>query len=150
MQKAIPFLMFDKGLEEALQFYSGIFKNMKIENLTKLGGEMASAKFEIEGQKFLAFTGGPHFKFTEAFSIYISAETQAEIDDLYEKLSAGGSKQPCGWVKDKFGLSWQIIPPILEKYLYDKNQEKAQRVTQAMLQMYKIEISKLQEAYDKN
>ncbi|TGL32521.1 VOC family protein [Leptospira koniambonensis] len=150
MQKVIPFLMFDQGLEEALQFYSGIFKNMKIENLTKLGGGMASAKFEIEGQKFLAFTGGPHFKFTEAFSIYISAETQAEIDDLYEKLSAGGSKQQCGWVKDKFGLSWQIVPPILEKYLYDKNQEKAQRVTQAMLQMHKIEISKLQEAYDKN
>ncbi|PJZ25081.1 hypothetical protein CH352_10965 [Leptospira hartskeerlii] len=150
MHKATPFLMFEKGLEEALQFYSGIFKNMKIENLTKLGEGMASAKFEIEGQKFLAFTGGPHFQFTEAFSIYISAETQAEIDDLYEKLSAGGTKQPCGWVKDKFGLSWQIIPPILEKYLYDKNQEKAQRVMQAMLQMHKIEISKLQEAYDKN
>ncbi|PJZ76206.1 VOC family protein [Leptospira neocaledonica] len=150
MQKATPFLMFDKGLEEALQFYSGIFKNMKIENLTKLGGGMVSASFVIEGQKFLAFTGGPHFQFTEAFSVYISAETQEEIDDLYEKLASGGIKQPCGWVKDKFGLSWQIIPPILEKYLYDKNQEKAQRVMQAMLQMHKIDISKLQEAYDKN
>ncbi|GBF37883.1 VOC family protein [Leptospira johnsonii] len=150
MQKATPFLMFDKGLEEALQFYSGIFKNMKIEKLTKLGGGMVSASFVIEGQKFLAFTGGPHFQFSEAFSIYISAETQEEIDNLYEKLSAGGIKQPCGWVKDKFGLSWQIIPPLLEKYLYDKDQEKAQRVMQAMLQMYKIEISKLQEAYDKN
>ncbi|WP_367897507.1 VOC family protein [Leptospira sp. WS58.C1] len=150
MQKVTPFLMFDKGLEEALQFYSGIFKNMKIENLTKLGGGMVSAGFEIEGQKFLAFTGGPHFQFTEAFSIYISADTQEEIDNLYEKLSVGGIKQPCGWVKDKFGLSWQIIPPILEKYLYDKNQTKAQNVMQAMLQMYKIDISKLQEAYDKN
>ncbi|TGL63007.1 VOC family protein [Leptospira sarikeiensis] len=150
MKKITPFLMFESNLEEAVQFYSGIFKNMKVESLSRIGEGMVSATFHIEDQKFLAFSGGHHFKFSEAISLYINADTQEEIDDLYEKLSVGGAKQPCGWVKDKFGLSWQIIPPVLEKYLKDKDQAKAGRVMQAMLKMFKIDISKLQEAYDQN
>lgn len=154
-QKITPFLWFDNNLEEAMNFYTSIFKNAKIGNVTRYGeggpgpkGTVMSGTFELEGQEFFALNGGPMFKFTEAISFFVRCETQAEIDELWEKLSAGGEKQRCGWLKDKFGLSWQIIPPILTEFLRDKDPDKSKRVMQAMLKMDKIDIKALKQAYD--
>lgn len=142
MQKIAPFLWFDGQAEEAARFYTSIFRNSKI-----LDSSPMSATFELDGQKFIALNGGPQFKFTEAISFYVNCESQAEIDYFWEKLSQGGGKGQCGWLKDKFGVSWQIIPPMLGAFLNDDDDEKANRVMQAMLKMEKIEIKKLREAY---
>jgi predicted 3-demethylubiquinone-9 3-methyltransferase (glyoxalase superfamily) len=154
MQKIVPFLWFDGKAEEAMNFYASIFKNSKIGDVTRYGkagpgpeGTVMSATFELEGQKFYALNGGPQFTFTPAISFFVNCETQQEVDELWEKLSAGGQEQPCGWLQDKFGLSWQIIPTILGKLLGDKDPAKAQRVMQAMLQMKKIDIARLKQAY---
>jgi predicted 3-demethylubiquinone-9 3-methyltransferase (glyoxalase superfamily) len=154
MQKIVPFLWFDGKAEEAMNFYASIFKNSKIGDVTRYGkagpgpeGTVMSATFELEGQKFYALNGGPQFTFTPAISFFVNCETQQEVDELWEKLSAGGREQPCGWLQDKFGLSWQIIPTILGKLLGDKDPAKAQRVMQAMLQMKKIDIARLKQAY---
>ncbi|MEO6731097.1 MAG: VOC family protein [Ferruginibacter sp.] len=148
-QKITPFLWFDGKAGEAMDFYTGIFKNSKIVSTTPgPGGTVMSGIFLLEGQEFYALNGGPMFKFTEAISLFVKCETQEEIDEMWEKLSAGGQKSRCGWLKDQFGLSWQIVPPLLGKLLNDKDREKSQRVMQAMLKMDKIIIKDLQEAYD--
>jgi predicted 3-demethylubiquinone-9 3-methyltransferase (glyoxalase superfamily) len=155
MPKIVPFLWFDGKAEEAMKFYASIFKNSKIGDVTRYGkagpgpeGTVMSATFELEGQTFYALNGGPHFTFTPAISFFVNCETQQEVDELWEKLSEGGQIQQCGWLQDKFGLSWQIIPTILGKLLRDKDAAKAQRVMQAMLQMKKIDIARLKQAYD--
>jgi predicted 3-demethylubiquinone-9 3-methyltransferase (glyoxalase superfamily) len=154
MPKITPFLWFDNTAEEAIKFYTSIFKNSKVGNVTRYGdagpgpkGSVMSATFEIEGQEFMVLNGGPHFKFTEAISMFVSVDTQQEVDELWEKLSAGGQKSRCGWLKDKFGLSWQIIPKALGELLGDKDPRKSQSVMNAMLQMDKIDIARLQDAY---
>jgi len=154
-QKITTFLWFDDNAEEAINHYLSIFKNSKIVSVIRHGdagpgpkGTVLGATFEIEGQQFIALNGGPKFKFTEAISLFVNCETQEEVDDLWEKLSAGGRTDRCGWLKDKFGLSWQIIPSVLGEMLQDKDAEKANRVMRAMLQMDKIDISRLRQAYD--
>jgi predicted 3-demethylubiquinone-9 3-methyltransferase (glyoxalase superfamily) len=148
-QKITPFLWFDNSAEEAIRFYTSIFKNSKIvSTMPGPNGTIMGATFILDGQEFQALNGGPMFKFTEAISLFVKCETQQEIDDFWEKLSAGGQKSRCGWLKDKFGLSWQIVPPILGELLGDKDREKANRVMMAMLKMDKIDISVLKEAYD--
>jgi predicted 3-demethylubiquinone-9 3-methyltransferase (glyoxalase superfamily) len=156
MQKITPFLWFDDKAEEAMNFYVSIFKNSKVGRVTRYGeagpgrkGTVMSATFQLDGQEFFALNGGPHYTFTPAISFFVNCETQEEVDELWEKLSAGGKKDRCGWLKDKYGLSWQIIPAALGKMLQDPDPEKAKRVMQAMLQMDKIEISGLQQAYDR-
>ena len=153
MPKITPFLWFDNNAEEAIHFYTSIFKNSKIGNVTRYGdagpgpkGSVMSATFELEGQPFMALNGGPHFQFTEAISLFVSVDTQQEVDELWDKLSAGGRKSQCGWLKDKFGLSWQIIPKALGELLGDKDPRKSQSVMKAMLQMDKIDIARLKEA----
>jgi predicted 3-demethylubiquinone-9 3-methyltransferase (glyoxalase superfamily) len=156
MQKITPYLWFDNNAEEAINFYTGIFKNSKISSVSRYGdgapmpsGTLMSATFELEGQQFMALNGGPHFKFNEAISLFVDCDTQAEVDDLWAKLIAGGGEQgQCGWLKDRFGLSWQIIPSQLGQLLSDPDPEKAQRVMQAMLQMKKIDIAALERAYE--
>jgi predicted 3-demethylubiquinone-9 3-methyltransferase (glyoxalase superfamily) len=155
MQKITPCLWFDDQAEEAMNFYVSIFKNSKVGTITRFGeagpgpkGTVMSVTFQLDGQDFLALNGGPLFKFTEAISFFVNCETQQEVDELWEKLSAGGEESRCGWLKDKHGLSWQIIPSTLIKMLGDSDAEKAKRVMQAMLQMVKIDISRLQQAYD--
>jgi predicted 3-demethylubiquinone-9 3-methyltransferase (glyoxalase superfamily) len=155
MHKIVPFLWFDGKAEEAMNFYASIFKNSKIGEVTRYGkagpgqeGTVMSATFQLEGQEFYALNGGPHFTFTPAISFFVNCETQQEVDELWEKLSEGGEIQQCGWLRDKFGLSWQVIPTILGKLLRDKDAAKAQRVMQAMLQMKKIDIARLKQAYD--
>ena len=155
MQKINPFLWFDGQAEEAMNFYVSIFKNSKVVSVTRYGeggpgpkGTVMSATFELEGQKFLALNGGPQFTFSPAISFFVNCETQQEVDDLWEKLSEGGAKQRCGWLKDKYGVSWQIIPSVLGKLLQDKDAGKAKSVMNAMLQMNKIDIKGLQQAYD--
>ena len=138
-QKITPFLWFDNKAEEAAKFYVSIFKNSKL---------LSPTTFQLDGQEFIAFNGGPHFAFTPAISLFVNCETQQEVDELWEKLSEGGQKERCGWLKDKFGLSWQIIPSVLVKLLYDKDPEKSARVRKAMLQMNKIDIEGLKQAYD--
>ncbi len=154
MQKITPFLWFDGKAEEAMNFYTSIFKNSKIGRIIRFGdggpgpkGKVMSATFQLDGQEFMALNGGPQFKFTEAISFFVNCETQEEVDELWEKLSAGGQKSRCGWLKDKYGLSWQIIPSALGKMLGDKDPEKSQRVMKAMLQMDKIDIKGLEQAY---
>ncbi len=148
MQKITPFLWFDGKAEEAMNFYTSIFKNSKIKNtMPGPGGTIMSTTFELDGVEFIALNGGPMFKFTEAVSFFVKCETQEEIDEFWEKLSEGGEKSRCGWLKDKFGLSWQIVPPVLGEMLQDKDPEKSKRVMNAMLQMDKIDIKKLKEAY---
>jgi predicted 3-demethylubiquinone-9 3-methyltransferase (glyoxalase superfamily) len=154
MQKITPFLWFDDKAEEAMNFYVSVFKNSKVGNVTRYGeggpgpkGTVMSATFQLDGQEFFALNGGPLFQFTEAVSFFVNCETQEEVDELWEKLSAGGKKSQCGWLKDKYGLSWQIIPSVLGRLLGDKDGEKAKRVMQAMLQMGKIDINRLQQAY---
>ena len=149
MQKITPFLWFDDKAEEAMNFYVSIFKNSKIKSLNRLpDGKVISGSFQLEGQDFHALNGGPRFQFTEAISLMVDCETQAEVDALWAKLSEGGQVQPCGWLKDRYGLSWQIIPSLLGKLLQDKDPAKAGRVMQAMLQMKKIDIEGLKRAAD--
>lgn len=155
MQKITPFLWFDNQAEEAMNFYTSIFKNSKIVSVSRYGeagpgpkGTVMSATFQLDGQEFMALNGGPQFKFTEAISFFVNCKTQEEVDELWEKLSEGGEKSQCGWLKDKFGLSWQIIPTALGQMLGDKDPTKANRVMQAMLKMQKIDIQGLKRAYD--
>jgi len=155
MQKITPFLWFDGNAEEAVNFYTSTLKNSRIVNMSRYGdgapapkGTVISATFILEGQEFMALNGGPMFTFSPAIAFFVKCETQEEIDMLWEKLSAGGKKERCGWLKDKFGVSWQIIPPILGEMLQDKDPQRAQRVMQAMMQMDKIDIKKLKQAYD--
>ena len=154
-QKITPFLWFDGKAEEAMNFYVSIFKNSKVVQLTRYGdagpgpkGTVMSAIFQLEGQEFYALNGGPQFKFSPAISMFVNCETQQEVDELWEKLSAGGKTNRCGWLDDKFGLTWQIIPTILGRLLQDKDAAKANRVMKAMMQMDKIDIVRLQQAYE--
>ena len=155
MQRITPFLWFDGKAEEAMNFYASIFKNSKIGSVTRYGeegpgpkGAVMTATFQLDGQDFIALNGGPQFTFSPAISFLVSCETQQEVDELWEKLSEGGEKQRCGWLKDKFGLSWQIVPTTLGLMLRDKDAEKSRRVMKAMLQMDKIDIAGLKRAYD--
>ncbi len=150
MQTITPFLWFDNNLEEAINFYAATFKDAKITNISRQGPEGPAffANFEIQGQEFMGLNGGPMYKFTEAVSFFISCDTQEEVDYLWEQLTVGGEIQQCGWLKDKFGLSWQVIPKLLMTLMSDGNPAKAQAVMGAMMQMKKIESSVLQAAYD--
>jgi len=159
MQKVTPFLWFDGTAEEAAKFYTSIFKNSKITNTTRYSEEAAkvsgipagtlmTAVFQLDGLEFIALNGGPLFKLTEAISFVISCQSQAEVDHFWEKLSAGGKKSRCGWLTDKFGVTWQIHPTVLGQMLQDKDTAKSKRVMQAMLQMDKIDIQRLKQAYD--
>ena len=155
MQKITPFLWFDGNAEEAMNFYTSIFKNSWMVSVSRYGeggpgpkGEVMSATFLLDGQEFHALNGGPQFSFTPAISFFVNCETQEEVDDLWENLSKGGEKSQCGWLKDKFGISWQIIPTALGKLLNDPDPVKSQRVMAAMLQMTKIDIAGLKRAYE--
>jgi predicted 3-demethylubiquinone-9 3-methyltransferase (glyoxalase superfamily) len=159
MQKITPFLWFDDRAEEAVNFYVSIFKNSRVVNITRYGeaganasrrpeGTVMTVTFELEGQEFIALNGGPVFKFTEAISLLVNCETQVEVDDLWKKLSEGGQEGPCGWLKDKYGLSWQIFPTVLGEMLQDKDAKRSERVIKAMLQMKKIDIRTLKQAYE--
>jgi predicted 3-demethylubiquinone-9 3-methyltransferase (glyoxalase superfamily) len=158
MQKITPFLWFNDNAEEAVKFYISTFNNSKIGKVARYdeagakasgrsAGSIMTMEFEIEGQEFVALNGGPHFKFTEAISFVVNCKTQAEVDRYWKKLSAGGTEVQCGWLKDKYGLSWQIVPTVLGKLLSDKDATKSQRVMQAMLKMVKLDIKKLKDAY---
>lgn len=144
-----PFLWFDGDVEEAANFYRSVFKDARVESVHRPapGKPAQSATVTLRGQRLHLFNGGPHYELTPAFSLMVDCETQAEVDDLWEKLSAGGAKSRCGWLQDRYGLSWQIVPTILLKLLRDKDPVKAQRVMQAMLQMDKIDIAHLEQAY---
>jgi len=153
MPTITPFLWFDDQAEEAMNFYTSIFKDSRVGSITRYGdagpgpkGSVMSATFRLNGQDFMALNGGPHFTFTPAISFFVSCETQEEVDELWEKLSEGGATQRCGWLTDKFGLSWQIIPSVLGELLGDQDAAKAQRAMQAMLQMDKIDINALKQA----
>ena len=148
MQKITPFLWFDGQAEEAMNFYLSIFKSGKVLNVSRANGKVMSVTFELEGQQFIGLNAGPLFKFNEAVSFFVSCETQEEVDELWEKLSQGGERSRCGWLKDKFGLSWQIIPRALGKLMNDPDPQKSQAVMQAMLKMNKIVIEDLQKAYN--
>jgi predicted 3-demethylubiquinone-9 3-methyltransferase (glyoxalase superfamily) len=149
MQKITPFLWFNDNAEEAMDFYVSIFKNAKVLTATPgPDGGLMVGTFQIEGQVFYALNGGPQYSFSEAISLFVNCETQAEVDELWSKLSEGGSEGQCGWLKDKFGLSWQIIPKQLGELMNDPDREKAGRVMQAMLQMKKLDIAELQRAHD--
>src|SRR5947208_6946387 len=158
-QKITPFLWFDNQAEEAVNFYTSIFKSSKGRNATRYDeegsevsgrpkGSVMTVPFQLEGQDFVALNGGPLFKFTEAVSFVVNCETQKEVDYFWDKLSAGGEESRCGWLKDKFGLSWQVVPTVLRELLQDKEAAKSQRVMKAMLQMDKIDIAALKQAYD--
>ncbi len=155
MQKIVPFLWFDNEAEEAAQFYTSIFKNSRITGVSRYtegaprpAGTAMTVSFELAGQEFTALNGGPEFKFNESISFYVNCETQAEVDYFWEKLTAGGQEVQCGWLKDKFGVSWQIVPTRLGELLGDKDPQKAQRAMQAMLQMKKLDIAALERARD--
>jgi len=159
MQKITPCLWFDNQAEEAAKFNASIFKNSRIGNMTRYGeagakvsgrpnGSVMTVTFEIEGQEFVALNGGPHFTFSEAISLMVKCETQKEIDEMWEKLSQGGEEGPCGWLKDKYGLSWQIVSPEWNEMLRDKDVQKSERVMKAILQMTKPDIKTLKQAYD--
>jgi len=148
-------LWFDKQAEEAANFYTSIFKNSKVGKVTRYGeggpghkGSVMTVAFELDGQDFVALNGGPVFKFTEAVSFVVNCESQKEVDHFWEKLSAGGEEVQCGWLKDKFGLSWQVVPTVLSEMLQDKDAQKAKRVMAAMLKMKKIDIAELWRAYE--
>jgi predicted 3-demethylubiquinone-9 3-methyltransferase (glyoxalase superfamily) len=150
-----PFLWFDHHAEQAANFYVSIFKNSRVVTVTRYGeagpgpqGSVMTVAFELDGQPFVALNGGPQFRFSEAISFSVDCETQQEVDEYWRKLSAGGEEGPCGWLKDQFGLSWQVNPSILGKMLNDPDPVKARRVMEAMLQMKKIDIAGLQRAYD--
>ena len=153
MQKITPFLWFDGNAEEAMNFYVSLFKNSKVKGVTRYGetgpgpkGSVMTASFELDGQEFVALNGGPKFKFTEAISFVINCKTQEEVDNFWDKLSEGGEIQGCGWVKDKYGLSWQVVPTILPELIQSKDPAKSNRVFNAMLKMNKLDIKTLQEA----
>ena len=154
MQKITPFLWFDNQAEDAMNFYVSIFKNSKVGTISRYGdagpgpkGSVMVASFELDGMQFTALNGGPHFKFTEAISLYVNCETQDEVDYFWNKLTAGGGQpSQCGWLKDKYGLSWQIVPSALPRLLSDPDCAKANRVMQAMMQMQKIDVAKLEQA----
>lgn len=149
MQKINPFLWFDGNAEEAMNFYTSVFNDARIENVSRSkAGHLTSGSFLVGDQRFMVLNGGPHFKFTPALSLFVNCETQEEVDTLWAKLSEGGEPQRCGWVKDKFGLSWQIIPTALGQLLGDKDPVKAARVMNAMLGMQKIDIAGLKRAYE--
>jgi predicted 3-demethylubiquinone-9 3-methyltransferase (glyoxalase superfamily) len=155
-QKITTFLWFDHDAEEAIRFYSSIFPDSKVLAETRWGpggpvpeGTLMSARFRLAGQEFMALNGGPAFHFTEAISLFVTCETQAEVDELWTKLTAGGGEPgQCGWLKDKYGLSWQIVPSTLEGMLNDADTARAKRVMGALMQMTKLELRKLQQAYD--
>jgi predicted 3-demethylubiquinone-9 3-methyltransferase (glyoxalase superfamily) len=155
VQKITPFLWFDNKAEEAMNFYISIFKNSKIVNVTRYGeagpgvnGTVMSAVFELQGQEFIVLNGGPQFTFSPAISFFVNCETQAEVDELWEKLSEGGKTNQCGWLDDKFGVSWQIVPTILGEMLQqDKDAEKSKKVMEAMMQMDKLDLETLKRAY---
>ncbi len=154
IQKISPFLWFDHQAEEAVNFYTSIFEDSRVKTVTRYGeagpgpkGSVMTIAFELAGQEFVALNGGPHFKFTEAISFFVNCETQEEVDELWDKLSEGGTEVECGWLKDKYGLSWQIVPTILIEMLQDKDPERSQRVMKAMLQMKKLDIAGLERAY---
>ena len=157
MQTITPFLWFDNQAEEAVNFYTSIFKNSKMGSVSRYDeegskaagrpkGSLMTATFSLDGQEFIALNGGPHFKFTEAISFVINCETQADVDYYWEKLTEGGQESQCGWLKDKFGLSWQVVPAILSKLLSNPDPQKSQKVMKAMLQMKKIVIADLEQA----
>ena len=159
MQKITPCLWFDNQAEEAAKFYASIFKNSKIGHMTPYGeagakvsgrpkGSVMTVTFEIEGQEFVALNGGPHFTFSEAISFMVKCETQREIDEMWDKLSQGGEKGQCGWLKDKYGLLWQIVSPVWDEMLRDKDVKKSERVMKAILQMTKPDIKTLKQAYE--
>jgi predicted 3-demethylubiquinone-9 3-methyltransferase (glyoxalase superfamily) len=155
MQKITPFLWFDGKAEEAVNFYVSIFKNSKVGSITRYGdagpgpkGTVMIATFQLEGQDFVALNGGPQYSFTPAISLFVDCKTQEEVDDLWNKLSEGGKTDRCGWLRDKYGLSWQIVPSTLRELMADKDPEKSKRVMKAMLQMTKIDIQGLKQAYD--
>jgi predicted 3-demethylubiquinone-9 3-methyltransferase (glyoxalase superfamily) len=149
MPTITPFLWFDTQAEEAMTYYGSIFKRSKVISVNRAQGKVMSVQFELEGQKFMGLNAGPLFKFNEAVSFFVGCETQQEIDDLWAKLAAdGGAPSRCGWLKDKFGLSWQIVPNTLGQMLAGKDAEKSTRVMNAMLQMDKLDLKKLQQAYD--
>jgi predicted 3-demethylubiquinone-9 3-methyltransferase (glyoxalase superfamily) len=161
MQKITPFLWFDSQAEEAANFYVSVFNNAKVMNIARYGeagaeasgrakGSVMTVTFELEGQEFVALNGGPFFAFSPAISFVVNCATQEEVDELWDKLAAGGDEkaQQCGWLQDKYGMSWQIVPSVLEEMLRDKDPAKSERVMKAMLQMKKIDIETLQQAYE--
>jgi len=162
MQKITPFLWYDDKAEEAANFYVSVFKNSKVGEITRYGdagsqaagrpkGSVMTVEFQLDGQDFVALNGGPHFKFTEAVSLVVNCDTQEEVDDFWAKLTAGGGEESqCGWLKDKFGLSWQITPTALIEMWKDKDTAKTERVMKAMLQMKKLDIQTLKRAYEES
>jgi predicted 3-demethylubiquinone-9 3-methyltransferase (glyoxalase superfamily) len=155
MHKITPFLWFDNQAEEAVNFYTSIFRNSRIGSISRYGdagpgpaGAVMSVTFQLDGQEFMALNGGPNFSFTPAISFFVNCETQAEVDELWEKLTASGEEVQCGWLKDKFGLSWQIVPAGLGEMLSSQDAEKSQRAMQAMLQMKKIDIAQIKQAFE--
>ena len=155
MQKITPFLWFDNQAEEAVNFYISLFKNSKILSISRYGeagpgpaGSVLTVAFQLDGQEFVALNGGPQFPFTEAISLFVNCETQEEVDELWAKFTAGGEESQCGWLKDKYGLSWQIIPQGLVEMLSSPDSAKSLRATQAMLTMKKIDLAKIKEAYE--
>jgi predicted 3-demethylubiquinone-9 3-methyltransferase (glyoxalase superfamily) len=154
MQRITPFLWFDDQAEEAVELYTSVFKNSRVGKVTRYGkagpgpeGSVMTISFELEGLQFTALNGGPEFQFNEAISFIVDCQSQEEVDELWDRLSEGGEEGPCGWLKDRFGVSWQIVPTILPELLNDPDLEKAQRVTEAMLKMKKIDIGALKQAY---
>src|SRR4030095_1551008 len=159
MQRISPFLWFDDKAEEAVKFYTSIFKNSKITNVARYGeagaqvsgrpkGSVMTVAFQLDGQEFIALNGGPQFKFTEAVSFVVNCQTQEELDEYWKKLSDGGQEVQCGWLKDKYGLSWQLVPTVLEQLMSDPDPKKTERVMRAMLQMKKLDIKGLKQAYE--
>ena len=155
MQKITTFLTFNDQAEEAVKLYTSVFKNSKILSTTRYGdagpgvkGSLMTANFELEGQEFVALNGGPSFNFSQGISLFVGCDTQQEVDTFWEKLSEGGSKGPCGWLTDRFGVSWQIVPRVLGEMLASKDRAKADRAMKAMLQMSKLDIAKLKQAYE--
>jgi predicted 3-demethylubiquinone-9 3-methyltransferase (glyoxalase superfamily) len=157
MQKITPFLWFDDKAEEAVKFYVSVFKNSRIGGVARYGeagakasgrpmGSVMTVAFQLDGQDFVALNGGPHFKFTEAISLVVNCETQAEVDELWEKLSAGGEKSRCGWLKDRYGMSWQVVPTLIGKLMQDPDAEKSESVMQAILKMDKLDVEVLRRA----
>jgi len=155
MQKITTFLTFNDQAEEAVKLYTSVFRHSKILSTTRYGdagpgvkGSLMTANFELEGQEFVALNGGPSFKFSQGISLFVGCDTQQEVDTFWEKLSEGGSKGPCGWLTDRFGVSWQIVPRVLGEMLASKDRAKADRAMKAMLQMSKLDIAKLKQAYE--
>ncbi|SEW34951.1 Glyoxalase superfamily enzyme, possibly 3-demethylubiquinone-9 3-methyltransferase [Chitinophaga sp. YR573] len=146
MQKITPFLWYDDNAEEAINFYTTVFKDAKIDSVHRNGEKLFTATFHLHGQEFMVINGGPMFKFTEAISLFVKCKDQEEVDYFWEKLSEDGVKSRCGWLKDKFGLSWQVVPDNLEKLLYNADPAKAQKVMEALMKMDKLVIKDLQDA----